>query len=231
MPRDLRQLVAAADPAEEDSTAWLVTFSDLCLQLFAFVLVALVVSSARLKLVPPAAPDPPAAHEARFEPPPVTAPPDEPPPPSPLAALGQRLEDALAASGSDAVTVTTTDAAVVITLADTVTFASGKAELLPDAAAVFDKVRPLLQVLPEFEIDVVGHTDDVPIHTAAFPSNLELSLARAARVANELAAGDPGLRVRTRAAGFGEHRPVAPNIDDAGRARNRRVEIRLTPRR
>src|SRR5262245_3473132 len=90
-------------------------------------------------------------------------------------------------------------------------------------------VRPTLQALPDLEIDVVGRTDDVPIHTAAFSSNLELSLARAARVANERAASDPALRMRTRAAGFGEIRPIAPYTHDGSRARNRRVEIRLTP--
>src|SRR5262245_42651046 len=57
---------------------------------------------------------------------------------SPLAALGRQLQDTLAASGTDAVTVTTTDAVVVISLADTITFASGKADLLPDVAAILD---------------------------------------------------------------------------------------------
>jgi flagellar motor protein MotB len=62
-----------------------------------------------------------------------------------------------------------------------------------------------------------------------FPSNLELSLARAAAVAQEIALGSADLRARTFARGFGEQRPIASNGDAEGRARNRRVEIRLAP--
>ncbi len=271
MRPDLRQLLATTEIVDEDSTAWLVTFSDLCLQLFAFVLVALIVTSARPRMmVPtpasapaparvelPAAPAPSEdrpvveARETVPEPPPETpsartadapgelpaadapvetAPEAEAAPPAPLAAVGHRLEDLFATAGIETVTVTTTSAAVIVSLPDVVTFPSGKADLLPAALPVLDRMRPTLQALPEYTVDVIGHTDDVPIRTALFPSNLELSLARAARVAGTLAASDPALRVRTRAAGFGEYRPLAPNDDDAGRARNRRVEIRLVPR-
>src|SRR5262245_14834855 len=98
---------------------------------FVFVLVALVVNHARENLAPPPAPAPevrfePPASPPRVDPPPPPAPADEPEPAaapasSPLAALGRQLQDTLAAGGTDAVTVTTTDAAVVISLADTIT--------------------------------------------------------------------------------------------------------------
>jgi flagellar motor protein MotB len=65
------------------------------------------------------------------------------------------------------------------------------------------------------------------LHAGAFHSNLELSLARAARVARELAAGDAELTGRIFASGYGAARPVASNDDLDGRARNRRVELRL----
>jgi chemotaxis protein MotB len=84
--------------------------------------------------------------------------------------------------------------------------------------------------MPDYLVEVTGHTDDRPIHTPAFPSNLELSLARAAAVARELAAGAPDLEARIVVAGMGEHRPLVPNADDDARARNRRVEIRLRAR-
>jgi chemotaxis protein MotB len=83
-------------------------------------------------------------------------------------------------------------------------------------------------VRPDLAIEVAGHTDDVPVH-GAFSSNLDLSLARASRVAHELAAGDEALAARIFASGYGELRPVAANDDAEGRARNRRVEVRLVP--
>jgi chemotaxis protein MotB len=84
-------------------------------------------------------------------------------------------------------------------------------------------------VRADLAVEVAGHTDDVPVHGGVFHSNLDLSLARAARVAHELAADDTRLATRIFAAGYGAQRPVASNADADGRARNRRVEIRLVP--
>ena len=99
--------------------------------------------------------------------------------------------------------------------------------ILPDAGAVLDAVRELVAVRPDLVVEVSGHTDDRPLHAGPFRSNLDLSLARAARVARALAAGDPSLASRIFAAGYGDARPVAPNDDAGGRARNRRVALRL----
>jgi type VI secretion system protein ImpK len=73
---------------------------------------------------------------------------------------------------------------------------------------------------------VVGHTDNVPIRTARFPSNWALSQARADAVQRVLAeaVADPG---RLTVEGRADTQPIASNADDAGRARNRRVEILL----
>jgi chemotaxis protein MotB len=240
-------LGAVPAPADDDQTVWLVTFSDLVLQLFAFVLVALVLGNAHRPA--PAPPPPPRAPEQALALPIVPAPLPAPPPrPEPVAAPtttppgdataarraaaleGSLHELARAAGPADAVAVGVHDADVVLTLSDTITFPSGSADLLPGAVPILGAIRALVGSLPDFAVQVEGHTDDVQIHTAAFPSNLELSLARAARVARELTAGDAGLVARTAATGFGEHHPVASNADEAGRARNRRVEIRLVRR-
>ena len=268
---------ATTVPSDDDQTAWLITFSDLVLQLFAFVLVAMVLGNAQrpspeprrparvaeervaeaLPLEraarPEPLPPPPATHDVLplpVLPPPVlplpVAPPPaplagtepepvlEPAPPPPDATATQRtaLEGYLRelAGRADGVAVSVHDADVVLTLSDTIAFPSGRAELLPGALPILGAIRGLVASLPGFTIQVEGHTDDVQIHTAAFPSNLDLSLARAARVAHELSGGDPALVARTAASGFGEHHPVAPNADEAGRARNRRVEIRLVRR-
>jgi chemotaxis protein MotB len=270
-PELARSLALGPTPAEDDNTAWLVTFSDLVLQLFAFVLVAVVIGApARTTVLPPAtavtvparndsplpdrvAPVPPRSASAPDPSPPVvvpdplpataathsetheTAPPpaEAPPEDSPahrLEALGTYLNEITRAEGHpDAVRFSVRDADLVLSLSDRISFPSGSADLLPSASPILGAIRALVDSLPGFTVSVEGHTDDVPIHTPAFPSNLELSLARAARVAHELVGSDADLRARTAATGFGEHRPAVPNADPEGRAQNRRVEIRLIP--
>ena len=82
--------------------------------------------------------------------------------------------------------------------------------------------------MPGFTIEVAGHADDRPIRSGRFASNLELSLARAAAVAHVLTTGEAELAERVFAAGYGDRRPRDPSPGEAARARNRRVEIRLT---
>jgi chemotaxis protein MotB len=107
-------------------------------------------------------------------------------------------------------------------------FDSGSAELKPQGAELLGKVAAQLARISDHTIRVEGHTDDVPIHTARFPSNWELSVARAAGVVRALE--DAGLQPeRLSAQGFGPHRPIASNADPSGRARNRRIEIVLVP--
>jgi flagellar motor protein MotB len=193
----------------------------------AAVVAPAVVAAAPVAAPPPAPAVPPAAATA------VASAPEAPAPTASdrLADAGRQLERFLAASGqADGVTVTVRASDVMLTLPDRIAFASGSADLLATAQPILAEVRTVAAAMPDFDVDVAGHTDDVPIHTAAFPSNLELSLARAARVARELTAGAPELAARVFAAGYGEHRPAAPNDDAGGRARNRRVEIRLIER-
>jgi len=242
------------------------TFSDLVLQLFAFVLVSVVLSgggrpSAAVDPTPPSrspvamaaeVPSCPHAEErpekTAEEPPEKTVAERPAPPPAAaeqasdadrprdtaaerLAAAGRGLQEFVAAEGrADAVQVAVRDSDLIVTLSDSISFASGSAELLPVAAPILHRIGALAQGMPDFDLEVAGHTDDRPIHTGGFPSNLELSLARAARVVHELTAETPELAERAIAAGYGEHRPIAPNADETGRARNRRVEIRLLPR-
>jgi len=146
-----------------------------------------------------------------------------------LAAMAERLQAVAEASGhGEGVTVAAIDGAVVVGITDAVAFPSASAQLSREGMSLLAHVRTLALAVPELAIEVTGHTDDRPIRSAAFPSNLELSLARAASVARALA-DDPALAGRVTARGVGEHRPIAPNADPDGRARNRRVEIRLVP--
>ena len=114
-------------------------------------------------------------------------------------------------------------------------FGSGNADLRPESAPLLDRLARMFRKFPA-EVRVEGHTDDVPIASARFPSNWELSAARAVSVARYFqGAGLPPGRLA--AVGYGEHRPVAENATAEGRSRNRRVEILLkwsgqqTPRR
>ena len=123
----------------------------------------------------------------------------------------------------DVVEVSLEKDGVRIRLKDRLMFASGSAELKPGALPVLDKIADLLDGAGK-EVEVGGHTDNVPIHTERYPTNWELSAARAASVARYLQARGIAPE-RLRAVGYGPYRPIADNATPEGRARNRRVEI------
>lgn len=115
-------------------------------------------------------------------------------------------------------------------------FATGEADLNPLGQRELNKLAAALNelqgIIPEdisWVLRVDGHTDDVPIQTAAFPSNWELSTARAISVVRHLIeAGVPPKRLV--AAGFGEFQPLDPEETAAARRKNRRIELKLTER-
>ncbi len=113
---------------------------------------------------------------------------------------------------------------------DQILFDSGSAEIKPEGRKVLTKVATGIKAVTDREIHVEGYTDDVPIHTARFASNWDLSVARAVTVAKFLAAAGVSEK-QLAATGYGEHRPIASNADAAGRQRNRRIEIVLEPLR
>lgn len=111
---------------------------------------------------------------------------------------------------------------------DQILFDSGSVEIKPRGRAVLAKIAAQLAKVSDRRVRVEGHTDDVPIATARFPSNWELSVGRAATVARFLA--EQGVAApRLEASGFGEFQPIASNAEPSGRARNRRIEIVLAP--
>ncbi len=141
------------------------------------------------------------------------------------------LEDELrAALESKDVTISQLQGKLTVNILDRVLFDSGEADLKPGGELVLRKVAGLLAQHPALKIHVIGHTDNVPIRAAArnrFPSNWELSTARATaavRFLTEKAGVDPR---RVGAVGYGEFRPVADNATAEGRARNRRIAITI----
>jgi chemotaxis protein MotB len=125
-------------------------------------------------------------------------------------------------------TVITRDGLVIRLLTDKLLFASGSATVQPAGRGLLAKVGTLLRAENEHEIRVRGYTDPVPIHTAAFPSNWELSAGRAASVVRAFTQAGVAAE-RLEAVGRASLDPLNTNATAAGRARNRRVEV-LLPR-
>jgi len=113
---------------------------------------------------------------------------------------------------------------LVISLGEGGFFDSGADQLKPEGRALLDSLAQKLAAA-DSHIRIEGHTDTVPIRTARFPSNWELSTARATAIVSYLVGRFGFSPDRLSAAGFGEFRPIASNDNPEGRARNRRVDI------
>lgn len=130
------------------------------------------------------------------------------------------------------VTISNLQGRLTVTILDRVMFDSGEADLNPGGQAVMRKVAAILAEHAWLKIQVIGHTDNMPIRPDArrrFASNWELSTARALAAVHfltEQAGVDPR---RVGAVGYGEFRPIADNSTAAGRANNRRIEIAILP--
>jgi len=126
------------------------------------------------------------------------------------------------------ITVDLNNERLLINLASSYLFGSGEEEMKPAGAEALKHVGAVLKDFPEYKVAVDGHTDSAAIRTSLkkkFPTNKELSEARAANAAVALAEG--GLHGASMT-GYADTMPVAPNTTAEGRAKNRRVEIRVT---
>lgn len=143
-----------------------------------------------------------------------------------MTEVARNLLDAMAPLVKEGqVRVTQSRRGVSIEINANVLFAAGKAELEPQSLAVLRAVAEHLRAEP-FNLEITGHTDNVPISNSAFASNWELSAMRATSVVRLLA--DNGIApVRLFAIGREASQPIASNDTEAGRARNRRVELMI----
>jgi chemotaxis protein MotB len=120
--------------------------------------------------------------------------------------------------------VRTTGRGLVLSFSEAGSFPLGQAVISPAARRVLLVVADAFRDRPN-QIRVEGHTDDVPVRTAVFASNWELSTARATEVVRLLIEEGGIAPERLSAAGYGEHRPRVPNDSPEARARNRRVDL------
>ncbi|MDP4551452.1 flagellar motor protein MotB [Alkalihalobacillus macyae] len=122
-----------------------------------------------------------------------------------------------------------TEEGLLITIKEAALFQSGKANLTGDAKELAKEISSLLVTDPPRRITVTGHTDNRPIKTSQYQSNWHLSSERALNFMTELLKNKnlkPELYSFT---GYGEYRPIDTNKTDAGRAKNRRVEVLILP--
>ncbi len=228
--RPLRQGRSSRRRAESEKGTWLTTYSDMVTLLMTFFVLLFALSSFNLRKfellsyslqstfgVTPASkgvlkggesPAPEIADEQDGQ----------------LVQIGYQISQYISEYGlADVVSVHEDPRGLLIRFRDQVLFDLGKADLKPESDLVLRTIAEAVLHIPN-EIRIEGHTDDLPISTLRFPSNWDLSAARAVAVLKHMAdAGLPPNRLSI--AGYGEYRPVASNETEEGRRLNRRVDV------
>lgn len=145
-------------------------------------------------------------------------------------ALNNIIKKALLSFNSDEITVEMRNGKVYVSMTDKLLFRSGSADVEEKGKDAIKKLAEILNKNSDVAIMIEGHTDNVPIKTAQFKDNWDLSVARSTNIVRLL---DEIYKVdakRLTAAGRGEYMPKASNETTEGRAKNRRTEIILTPK-
>ncbi len=142
-----------------------------------------------------------------------------------VSSMQQEIEDGQ-------ITITQLADRLSVSMVDKILFPSGEAEITPEGLEVLERVGNILKNTKDQMIRVEGHTDNVPIHPRLqkqFPTNWELSTARATNVVRFLQEKIGINGILLHAVGMSEYHPVASNKTPAGRSQNRRIEINLLP--
>lgn len=147
-----------------------------------------------------------------------------------LSVLNNSVKNALLGFNPDELTVEMKNGKVYVSLSDKLLFKSGDANVEAKGKEALKKLADELNKNPDVSISIEGHTDNVPIKTAVYKDNWDLSTARATNVVR-LLSNEYGMDAhRLTAAGKGEFFPVADNSTPEGKAKNRRTEIVLSPK-
>jgi chemotaxis protein MotB len=202
--------------SEDDDTSWLLPYVDVISLLLAFLILALAMSKVSLH---------------KFEM--VSAALTRTAPPPSLDVLKEKIDQMLEVQGLQAqVKTVVDDAGLRMELKNALLFDSGQADITAGGRAAIDRVAKMLPTIDtRYQIAIEGHTDDVPIHTARFDSNWDLSSARAINVLKQFTAAGISPQ-RLSAQGYAETRPATTVTGDGAaqtraRSENRRVVIRV----
>lgn len=144
--------------------------------------------------------------------------------------LTQTLRDALVGFNPDELTMEIRDGKVYVSMSDKLLFKSGSTAVEPKGVEALKVLADVLNKNPDIQILVEGHTDNVPIKTALFKDNWDLSVGRATVITRMLNEKYAVAATRMTASGRGEYYPKATNETPEGRAVNRRTEIILSPK-
>jgi chemotaxis protein MotB len=218
--------------AAAHSERWLISYADFITLLFAFFVTLYAISTVDVKKAQKAQTgfhdafadwrEKPAGVQSELQP--VFPPPRRPAGDSLLANLQFRLLEQLKQIGAGRVKLSMDQRGLVVSVQESDSFPTGRAELDPKAKALFRDIGLPLADVPN-AVRVEGHTDDLPIHTARYASNWELSTARATNVVAYFVQELGIAPERLSAAGYAEFHPRAANDSIEHRAANRRVDI------
>lgn len=144
--------------------------------------------------------------------------------------LNQTLRDALVGFSSDELSLEIRDGKLYVSMSDKLLFKSGSTTVEPKGVEALQVLADVLNKNSDIQILVEGHTDNVPIKTAIFKDNWDLSVARATSITRLLNEKYAVAATRMTASGRGEYFPKASNETQEGKATNRRTEIILSPK-
>jgi chemotaxis protein MotB len=225
------------EPAQENHERWLVSYADFVTLLFAFFVVMFAHSNMDKDKVQKFAQQfqnyverlpPPAKSPANTPPkviPPVVTPTHEDLTMAEMKGSIEQLErDLLPEIQQGKIELSLQARGLIMSLRESAFFAPGEAELQPESLKTMTKVAEALTRIPG-QIRLEGHTDNTPIRTEMYPSNWQLSAARAITVLRLLSGSYEVDADRLAAAGYGEFRPLVPNDTPENRAKNRRVDV------
>ncbi|MBI3803065.1 MAG: OmpA family protein [Nitrospirae bacterium] len=217
--QSLQSLVERSKSSIDIDSNWLITLSDVLSLLLVFFITFIVISKTAVK--PALSASEPADRLSSPEAVPAGLPSDRD------RILEEMRSEIKKLNLEKDVSIHPVNKGMVITLKEKVTFRPGEAEALVSSEPILDQIARLIQRNPSLQIEIEGHTDNLPINTPLYPSNWELSVARATNVLKYFITRHNIAPSRLSVQGSADQRPIASNDTPEERALNRRVEIRL----
>ena len=214
-----KMIASSIDSVDEDQN-WLITLSDLLSLLLVFFIIFFALSK-----VPGKKKEAPMHQQTSAG---ISETISNSKPNNPMESIQKDMQTAMTGLGlDDQVIIQAGEREILITMKENVTFGTGEAEILKGSEPILGTIAQIVKRYPSFQVEIDGHTDDLPINTRRFPSNWELSVARATSVLKYLIISQGLDPARFTIKGNAEQRPLSPNSTPELRAQNRRVEIRL----